>query len=118
MIDENRSQMIDQKLPNGTAVLVLGIISIITVCCYGIVSIITGGIGLYLAKKDGALHKTNPGMYSNFSTLNTGKILCIIGLILGVLYLGLVIAMFAMFGLEGMQDQDLMRERIEGMFGQ
>lgn len=118
MIDENRSLMSDQKLPNATAVLVLGIISIVTVCCYGIISIITGAVGLYLASKDGTLHKANAGMYSNFSTLNTGKILCIIGLILGVLYLGLVVAMFAMFGLEGMQDQDLMRERLEGMFGQ
>lgn len=109
--------MNDQKLPNATAVLVLGIISIVTVCCYGIISVITGAVGLYLAKKDGTLYQANPTMYSNYSNLNTGKILCIIGIVLGALYLLLVVFFLVTFGIDGMQDQELMRERIEDMLG-
>ena len=35
-----------EKLPNATSVLVLGIGSIITCCCYGFIGIILGAIGL------------------------------------------------------------------------
>ena len=47
--------MDQQKLPNATAVLVLGILSIVTCCCYGIPGIVAGIIGLVLYKKDNAL---------------------------------------------------------------
>ena len=43
------------KLPNATTVLVMGIISILGCCCYGIIGIVCGIIGLVLAKKDTAL---------------------------------------------------------------
>ena len=44
--------MENQKLPNATAVLILGILSIITCCCYGIFSVILGTIGIVLANKE------------------------------------------------------------------
>ena len=40
--------MENQKLPNATAVLILGILSIITCCCYGIFSVILGSLGIVL----------------------------------------------------------------------
>lgn len=107
-----------QKLPNGTAVIILGILSIVTCCCYGILGIILGVIALVLAKKDTQLYLENPELYSNYSTIKTGKILAYIGLVLSFIYLLLVIWMFATFGFEGMQDQELMQEQIREMLGQ
>ena len=52
--------MENQKLPNATAVLILGIFSILTCCCYGIISISLGAIGLVLANKDAKLYAENP----------------------------------------------------------
>ncbi|SHM50384.1 CCC motif membrane protein [Chryseobacterium polytrichastri] len=110
--------MNQQKLPNATAVLVLGIVSIIGCCCYGVVGIITGIVGLYLFKKDNALYKQNPDLYSDYSNLNTGKILCIIGIILSVLYIGYLIVVISTLGLDAMKDPQLMQERLKELMGQ
>ncbi|MEY8759649.1 CCC motif membrane protein [Chryseobacterium tongliaoense] len=110
--------MNQQKLPNATAVLVLGIVSIIGCCCYGIVGIITGIIGLSLYKKDNALYQQNPDLYSDYSNLSTGRILCIIGIILSSLNLLANIVMIAMFGWEGMSDPQMIQERMREIMGQ
>ncbi|WP_366941687.1 CCC motif membrane protein [Flavobacterium sp.] len=93
----------NQKLPNATAVLVLGIISILTCCCYGFISIILGVIALVLAKKDMKLYNANPQSFSNYSSLNTGRILAIIGVILGFIYMIYMIYMISTYGMEGLQ---------------
>jgi hypothetical protein len=88
--------MDQQKLPNAQTVLILGIVSIVgTCCCTGLVGIICGLIGMSKYKKDKMLYDQNPGLYSDFNNLNTGRILCIIGLVLGglqVLYMIIIIA--------------------------
>lgn len=76
-----------QKLPNATAVLVLGILSILTCCCWGIIGLILGIVALILAKKDIALYIENPELYDGYSNINTGRVLAIIGIILSTLYL-------------------------------
>lgn len=106
-----------QKLPNATAVLVLGIVSIITCCCYGVLSIILGAVGLYLAKKDTNLYKSNPSAYTNYNNVKTGKILSIIGIVLGVLFLLYMIWIIATFGLDALQNPELLRERMEEYMG-
>ncbi len=118
MIDENKSLMGDQKLPNATAVLVLGILSILGACCYGIPGLIMGIIGIVLAKKDTALYKANPTQYSNYSNVNTGKILSIIGVVLGVLALLYFAFIIMYFGMDALQDQELMKEKMEDLLGQ
>ncbi|OBW42707.1 hypothetical protein AB670_00920 [Chryseobacterium sp. MOF25P] len=110
--------MNQQKLPNATAVLVLGIVSIVGCCCYGVLGLIAGIIGLVLYKKDNALYQSNPTLYSDYNNLNTGRILCIIGLILSALYLVLNIGMIATFGWDALSDQELMQERIRELMGQ
>ncbi|KIC63541.1 CCC motif membrane protein [Chryseobacterium taiwanense] len=110
--------MNQQKLPNATAVLVLGIVSIVGCCCYGVVGVITGIIGLSLYKKDNALYQQNPDLYSDYSNLNTGRILCIIGLILSSLNLIANIAMISIFGWQGMSDPQLIQERMREILGQ
>lgn len=109
--------MENQKLPNATAVLILGIASILTCCCYGFISIILGVIGLILANKDIKTFKLNPELYSNYNNIKIGKILCIIGIIIGALYLLFIVWLVATFGWETLQDQDLLREEMNRYFG-
>ena len=52
-----------QKLPNATAVLVLGILSILTCCCYGVIGLILGIVALVLASRDMKLYFENPESY-------------------------------------------------------
>jgi beta-lactamase regulating signal transducer with metallopeptidase domain len=108
----------NKKLPNATAVLILGISSIVTCCCYGILSVIIGIIGLVLANKDAQIYAENPTAYSNYNNLKTGKILCIIGIILGVLSIAYFIFIFSYFGMEALQNPELMQERIRELSGQ
>lgn len=108
---ENQPQNIfndgpQQNLPNATAVLVLGIISIVGCFCYGIVGIVCGIIALVLAKKDNRLYLVNPSMYkaSSYSNLKAGKVCAIIGLIVSAIYLLLVIIVVAMVGMAGLMN--------------
>ena len=101
-----------QKLPNGNAVLILGILSILTCCCYGIVGLILGIVALVLAKKDLQLYNENPEIYEGYSNLNTGRILAIIGIILSSIYLIFTIYLYFVVGEAGMKDfqQNLMEK--------
>jgi hypothetical protein len=71
-----------RNLPNGTAVLVLGILSILTCCCYGVIGLTFGIIALVLAKKDLKLYQESPELYLNYNNIKIGKILGIIGIVL------------------------------------
>ena len=104
-----------RKLPNATPVLVLGILSILTCCCYGVLGIIIGVIALVLFKQDKQLYDKNPSVYENYSNLNTGRILAIIGIILSVLFLLYVIWIISYFGWDVMQNPDLLQERINDL---
>lgn len=95
--------MEQRTLPNATAVLVLGILSCITCCCFGIFGIIFGVIALILANKDMKLYKENPELYTNYSNLNTGKIIAIVGLCLSIIVLLRVIYGLVTLGPEGFQ---------------
>lgn len=87
-------------LPNSTAVLVLGIISIALCWCYGIVALTCGIIAIVLGNKAIALYKANPSAYTLSSYNNTkgGRICAIIGLCLGALYLIIVIVYLVIIG--------------------
>ncbi len=66
--------------------LVFGILSIITCCCYGVVGIILGIVGIVmavLAKKD------NMGQFPGMAI--AGLVCSIIGILLGAIYLILII---------------------------
>lgn len=104
--------MENQKLPNATAVLVLGILSILFCCCYGFISVILGIIALVLAKKDMQLYNAEPQTYTNYQNLNAGRIMAIIGIILGAIYLVYVIILFSTIGMEGIQQmqEEMMRK--------
>lgn len=97
--------MNQSNLPNATAVLVLGIVSIVGCCCYGIPGIIAGIIGLVLYNKDKALYLQNPEQYLNYSNLNTGRILCIIGLALSALNIIAMVILLATGGWDAYMEQ-------------
>lgn len=95
--------MMQSNLPNGNTVLVMGILSLVGCICYGIAGIIFGTIGLVIAKKDMKLYNQKPTQFANYSTLNTGRILCYIGLALSIIYIILLIIAFLFLGSDGIQ---------------
>lgn len=110
--------MEQQKLPNATLILVFGILSIITCCCYGFIGLILGVIAIVLAKKATQIYSENPELYTGYQNVKTGKILAIIGIVLSVLYLLVIFSIASMFGWEFLQDQELMQERVRELMGQ
>jgi uncharacterized membrane protein len=88
------------QLPNATATLVLGILSIVV--CF-----ICGIIALVISNKDIALYKANPELYttSSYNNIKAGRICALIGLILQVLgiivYIIFVIFIFSVVGSAG-----------------
>jgi uncharacterized membrane protein len=108
----------NQKLPNATGVLILGIVSIVTCCCYGIVCLIAAIIGLVLANKDLKAYHQNPGQYDNYGNLKTGRILCIIGIVLNVLSIIYYIYIISSIGTDALLNPELLQERLRDMQGQ
>ena len=108
---------LQQTLPNATIVLVLGILSIVTCCCYGVIGLILAIIALVLSAKDRTLYAMNMGAYTeaSYKNLSAGRICAIIGLILNIIYLLFCIIMLAMFGFGALSDQDAMREALQNM---
>ena len=102
--------MEQQKLPNSTLILVFGIVSIVTCCCYGVLGLIFGIIAIVMAKKATALYLENPEQYTGYQNVKTGKILAIIGIVLSLIYLIYIIWLFATLGMSGVlnMNQDFM----------
>ncbi|RZK77692.1 MAG: DUF4190 domain-containing protein [Pedobacter sp.] len=108
------------NLPNSTPVLILGILAILSCCCYGVPGLILGIIGLVLGNKDLALYRSNPNAYTESSYKNSkaGRICSIIALVLSALYVLLMIAFIIFFGFAALQDPQHMKEILEGMGNQ
>lgn len=107
-----------QQLPNATLILVMGILSIIGCCCYGLPGLIFGIVAVVLAGKATKIYKEAPENYSGFGNVNAGKIMGIIGIVLSVLMVIYLIWIISYFGWETLQNQELMQERVEEMMGQ
>lgn len=78
--------MEQQKLPNSTLILVLGIAGFVC-CCVAGVGIIPSAIGFFLAIKSEKIYAENPELYDNISQIKTGKIVALIAMILSGLVL-------------------------------
>jgi hypothetical protein len=99
IIDQNiQSGGNRQQLPNATATLVLGILSIVFCWCYGIVGTTLGIIALAISSKSVKLYNENPAIYDGYNNLKAGRIMSIIGLILSALFLLYIIIIFAIIG--------------------
>lgn len=108
-----------RPLPNATAVLVLGIISIVMCCCYGVVGLICGIIAIVLANRDEKLYRDNPLGYSekSYKNLRAGKICAIIGLCVCAMNVFLYVVMIVKFGWDALFNPQIMQERIREMMG-
>jgi hypothetical protein len=84
-LDQSSQLMFKQPLPNSTAVLVLGILSIVFCWCYGIVGIIMGVIALVLASKSQRLYEQDPDKWTGYSNLQARRITAIVGLVFSAL---------------------------------
>lgn len=109
--------MENRKLPNDVLIIILGVLSII-VCCFWGVGIIIGLIAVYLASNATKMYKENPDGYDNYSNIKVGRILAIIGIVLSFLYLLLLIWLISAFGWEAVQDQDELQRLMQERFGQ
>lgn len=76
-----------RALPNASAVLALGIISIVGCCCYGLPGLICAIVALILYAQDAKLYTANPELYTttSYNNLKAGRICAIIGLIPSIL---------------------------------
>jgi hypothetical protein len=94
------------SLPGETAILILGIVSIVLFC--GLVGFVCGIIALVKAKKAILLYQMYPDDFSDASyrTVNNGRTCALIGVILSSIYLfiifGIVVSMIVAASL-GMQ---------------
>lgn len=98
--------MEQQKLPNSTLILIFGILSIITCCCWGIPGLIFGIIAFVMSKKATELYLANPEQYSGYQNVKTGKILAIIGIVLSAIYFIYIVYLFATVGYEGIMEMN------------
>jgi uncharacterized membrane protein len=89
-----------QQLPNATAVLVLGIISIVGCFCYGIIGLILGIIAIVLSSKADRIYQANPALYAeaSYKNMKAGRVCAIIGTCLSALYFVIIIIYIAFVG--------------------
>ena len=111
--DFNQPQV---SFPNATAVLILGIVGIITCCCYGGGAILSI-IALVLASKDMKLYKANPYMYTkgSYNNLNAGRICAIIALVFSLSYIIMMAVVIGTVGWEALQNPEAMQEALQNM---
>ena len=82
-----------ETLPNSTAVLVLGIISIVGCIFYGVPGLICGIIALVLHKKNKEVYATNPAKYeASWKNAKAGYVCAIIGTSISAVYF--IVAIF------------------------
>ncbi|MEO8934076.1 MAG: CCC motif membrane protein [Xanthomarina sp.] len=101
-----------QPLKNSTLILVLGILSIVTCCCYGILGLPLGIVTLILANKSTKLYAESPELYTGYSNVKTGKILGIIGIVLNVIFIAYLFWIISVIGWEALQNPELLQEKI------
>jgi hypothetical protein len=103
-------------IPNSTAVLVLGILSIVFFCCcYGFLGLALGIIAMVLANQGLKKYNENPGAYSQGSlgNLKGGRICAIIGVILSALIFVVYLAIIIFSGTSWMYDTTYWQEILQ-----
>lgn len=100
-----------RSLPNATATLVLGILSLLSCFCYGFPGILFAVIALAISVKPMKMYKAEPDLYSDYGNLRAGRIMAIIGLVLSLLFAITVIGLFVMIG----NDPEAWQEYFEEM---
>ena len=98
-MEENKHSL--HELPNASAVLILGISSLVGCCLsYGLIGLICSIIALMMAKSANELYMQNPGYYteSSYKNLTTGKTCAMISLVLSIVIFIAAILTIVFFG--------------------
>jgi hypothetical protein len=97
---QNLNPSLQIPLPNSTAVLVLGILSIVFCWCFGVIGLTLGIIALVLAKNANKVYIEAPDKFtiSSYKNMNAGKVCAIIGTSLSGIYIISVIIRLLFFG--------------------
>jgi len=100
--NELKNEPLPIPLPNASAILMLGIFSIVIACCcpiFSLVGLVLGIVALALSPKTIEMYTANPGKYteSSFKNVSAGKICAIIGVVItgmlmliGIVYVAIV----------------------------
>lgn len=94
------STEIKQTVPYAVATLILGICSIVFGCFF--VGLICGIVGLVLGGKGKRVYNEAPSSYTGYGMLSAGRILSIIGVISGAIYVIYYIIAVAILGSTGL----------------
>jgi M penetrans paralogue family 26 len=97
----------NETLPNASAILTLGILSLVLFCCCGgIVGLVLSIIALVLGNKSIQLYEANPQNYSmaSYNNVKSGRTCAIIGLVLNGLMILFSIIRFIFYGSLFMQN--------------
>ena len=115
---DNRYEM-QRPVPNATAVLVLGILSIAGCLCYG-GGLIFAIIALVLAANGRKAYNENRAAFttSSYNNLNAGRVCAIIGLVMCLMYIILVVVIIATVGWETISNPEALKEWAESMKNQ
>jgi hypothetical protein len=97
---DTRSMFSGEKpLPNSNAILVLGIISLVTWCLYAIPGIVCAIIALVLFAKNKKIYQEDPMSYNtSYKNAKAGQVCAIIGLCLSALFLIYIIFLVVALG--------------------
>jgi uncharacterized Tic20 family protein len=98
-----KNEPVPIPLPNSSAILMLGIFSIVIAFCCGffaMVGLILGIVALALSPKAIEMYNANPGKYteSSFKNVSAGKICAIIGVVVSGLLMLIGLMYFAIAG--------------------
>ena len=113
-LDQNQNNFnapIQQKVPNEEAVLVLGILSLVTCFCYSIgwlPGLIMSIIALVLSGKSEQAYNANPDAYleKSYKNMKAGRICAIIGVVInGLILLGMIALLFGVIASPGFMDE-------------
>ncbi|PQJ81764.1 CCC motif membrane protein [Polaribacter glomeratus] len=107
-----------QTLPNATVSLVLGIFSLVTCICYGVLGLPLGIAAFVVGNKALKVYNENPENYTSSGNANAGKILGIVGIILNLLFILLIVWVITKIGWENLQDQEMMQQKMNELMGQ
>jgi hypothetical protein len=106
-----------QNLPNATTSLVLGILSLVTCICYGVIGLPLGIVAFVLGNKALKEFHENPENYKGSGNASAGKILGIIGTVVNLIYILVIVYILYKIGFDALGDPELMQQRANEMFG-
>lgn len=107
-----------QTLPNATVSLVLGIFSLLTCICYGVLGLPLGIAAFILGNKALKIYQENPEEYTSSGNASAGKILGIVGIILNLIFILFIVWIIYKVGWENLQNQEVMEQRMLEIFGE